>query len=466
MSTPHRMLPQSPEAERGVIGSILIAPDYALGVCEEIGLTREAFHIPANAEIYSCLSTMHADRAPIDLVTVTERLRDTNRLAEAGGVAYVTETAMVTPTAAMVAHYARIIDSKATLRGIIATGTEFAGRGYDEQDNVNGMLDEFEARVLAISGRRYEGDSGGIVEVSAKEGAMQAINDIEQLYERRGKITGIPTGFHELDVLTDGLHGGEMIVIGARPSMGKTALLMDIALHAAVVSGVRVAVFSVEMSAAQLYQRAICSLAKVNIRNVRDGFLPESAFPALTKTATAIASSKLIVLDAVGATIGAVRARARRLHRKDPLGMVVVDYLQKLRHPPSAKFREREIAEVSEGLKSIAKELNVPVVTAAQINRSPDGRAGDARGVPRLSDLRESGSIEQDADLVCLLHRPEVYVTDPEEKKQVEGIANLEIVKQRSGPLGDVRLTFLKQFTSFSNRAREAEPESRDYHQP
>lgn len=459
----HRLLPQAPDAERGILCSALLAPDYAFEQCDEKNIVTDSFHLPANGTIFSAMSAMHNERQPIDLLTVTQRLRDLGQLDLCGGPAYITEIATMLPTAANAAHYAGIVAEKRTLREVIKVGTEYAARAYDEQDDVPALVDGLESAALAISSARHEGDASGIVEVPAREGAIGAIDAIEELYQRRGKISGLATGFHDLDVLTDGLHACDFVVIGARPSMGKTALLMDMALHCALEGLQRVAVFSAEMSAEQLYQRAICSMARVNVRNVRDGLLADRDFPALSNAASKLAASRLIVLDAVGATINAVRARARRLHRKEPLGLIVVDYLQKLRHPPAAKFREREIAEVSEGLKNLNKELKVPVVTAAQINRGPDARTGESRGVPRLSDLRESGSIEQDADLVLLLNRPEVYAQNDEAKKEFEGIANLEIAKQRNGPLGDVRLTFLKEFTRFETMARDSEPEPRRY---
>ncbi len=461
----HRLLPQDADAERGVLGSILLHPDYAFEKCDEHGIVTDSFHIPAHGSIFSVLAAMHAERQAIDVVTLTNRLRDQKILDQVGGPGFATDLFTFLPTAANVGFYAAILAEKSTLRRVIRVCTDHTARAYDEQSEVSKLVDELETNVLAISGARYQGDAGGIVEMPAREGAMRAIQGIEALYERRGKISGLTTGFPLLDKLTDGWKPGEFIVIGARPSMGKTALLMDLALHAALDGGARVIVFSCEMSADQLYRRAVCSLAGVNIFSVRDGMLSERDFPALTTAAVKLGQSKLVVLDAIGATIGALRARARRMHRKEPVGLIVVDYLQKLRHPPSAKFREREIAEVSEGLKNTARELGVPLVTAAQINRAADARSGSARGVPRLSDLRESGSIEQDADVVAMLHRPEVYAEEGE-KAGLEGQANLEIVKQRSGPLGDIPLTFIKQFTRFETRAHaDAETEARNYHQ-
>jgi replicative DNA helicase len=286
---------------------------------------------------------------------------------------------------------------------------------------------------------------------------MAALDSIERLYASRGAISGLSTGFADLDRMTDGLHPGEMIVIAARPSMGKTALAMNMAEHIAVTQGKAVAVFSAEMSAVQLHQRLICSRARVNLHRVREGFLMDGSFPAITRAATEIAESQLFIVDAVAATINAVRAKARRLHRKHGLSAIFVDYLQLLhsRSAQSKHNREREISEISQGLKSLGKELDVPIVVLSQLNRNADGRTGSDKGRPMLSDLRESGSIEQDADFVGLLMREEYYVTDEQERLEVEGRATLIIAKQRNGPVGDVRLMFLKEFMRFEDREKK-----------
>lgn len=445
----HRLLPKSEDAEQGVISSILLSPDYAIEHCEIQGLSSNSFHIPAHAIIFAELLLMHSLKKPIDLITLTQALRDAGNLAAVGGAAYVTHLCTFLPTAANVAHYAGIVAEKARMRSVIHVCTEFAGRAYEEAEP-EPLIDELEARVMAIAGDgRMSGDNS-IAEIPANQGVMDAINAIEEMYNRRGKIGGIATGLPMLDKLTDGWHAGEFVVIGARPSVGKTALLMDFAIHAAI-EGKRVAVFSAEMSSGQLFQRAVCTNARVNIRSVRDGLLSEGDFPKLIKSASKLAPSGLVVLDAVGATINAVRARTRRLHRKRPIDLIVVDYLQKLRHPPASKYREREIAEVSEGLKNLARELSVPVITAAQINRE------GADSAPKLYHLRESGSIEQDADVVLILDRPETRAKTDEDKAALDGHANIEIAKQRNGPLGDIPLTFMKQFTTFEPRAYETQ---------
>ena len=292
--------------------------------------------------------------------------------------------------------------------------------------------------------------------VSTKDLVMQAIEQIEKVYENRGSVTGLSTGFTEFDHMTSGLHQAEMIVIAARPSMGKTALAMNIAEHVALVEGKPVAVFSLEMSSQQLVQRLLCSRAKVNLQRVRNGFLSERDFPSLTAVASRLATAKLFIDDSPGLSIAELRAKARRLVASHQVQLLVIDYLQLLRSTSrrAQDNRQIEISEISAGIKSLAKELNIPIIVIAQLNRQPDARAKEG-GRPRLSDLRESGSIEQDADVVGLLVRSEYYETDEEAKQEKAGQAELIIAKQRNGPTGDVPLTFLKEYTRFENRARE-----------
>ena len=282
---------------------------------------------------------------------------------------------------------------------------------------------------------------------------MGALESIEQLWERRGGITGISTGFTELDRMTNGLHEAEMIVIAARPSMGKTALAMNIAEHVAITGKLPVAVFSLEMSSQQLVQRLLCSRARVNLQKVREGFLAERDFPSLTAAASKLAEAQIYIDDTAGLSILELRAKARRLKAQKDVQLIVVDYLQLLKSTTrrAQDNRQLEISEISAGIKGLAKELKVPIIVLAQLNRQPEARSG---GKPRLSDLRESGSIEQDADLVGLLVRPEVYEEDEDARAEKAGEAELIIAKQRNGPVGDVPLTFLKEFTRFEDRAR------------
>ena len=452
----HRLLPQSPDAEKGVLCSFLLMPREIGGLCAEKQITPEHFHIPAHGELYKVLLELWDAGKPIDFIILTELLRDRQRLDQVGGAAYVTELFTFLPTSANVGYYLEIVQEKHTLREIIKVCTEYAARSYDEQDNVPNLLDNVEGKIFAIAQDRFKDKTA-----SMKEQVMQAIHDIEALYERRGQISGLETGLTEFDRMTDGLHGSEMIVIAARPSMGKTALAMNMAEHVALELKKPVAVFSLEMSTSQLVQRMLCSRARVNLGNIRNGFLSERDFPALTAAASKLAESKFFIDDTPGLSILELRAKSRRLKSQHDIAAIFIDYLQLLRSTSkrAQDNRQLEIAEISSGLKSLAKELNVPIVVLAQLNRNPEGRTGEAKGRPRLSDLRESGSIEQDADLVGLLVREEYYADTDEDKKAAEGKATLIIAKQRNGPVGDVPLTFLKEFTRFENRARDVEEE-------
>jgi len=451
----HRLLPQSPDAEQGVLCSFLLSPREVGGLCVERGVTPECFHIPAHAGIYAVLLELWNAAKPIDFITLTQVLRDRGQLDQFGGAAFVTELFTFIPTSANAAYYTEILQEKWILRQVITTCTEYAARSYDEQDNVPNLLDEVEQHINSIARERFQTKS-----LSMKDQVMEAIESIEKLYERRGGITGLPTGYAELDKMTDGLHAAEMIVIAARPSMGKTALVMNIAEHIAVDHKKPVAIFSLEMSSQQLVQRLLCSRARVNLQRVRDGFLSERDFPSLTSAASKLAESKIFIDDTAGLSILELRAKARRLKTQHDIQMIAIDYLQLLRSTSrrAQDNRQLEIAEISSGIKALAKELAIPIVVLAQLNRNPENRSGDTKGRPRLSDLRESGSIEQDADLVALLVREEFYADSDEEKQEAEGKATLIIAKQRNGPVGDVPLTFLKEYTRFEDRAR-SEPE-------
>src|ERR1700730_13142829 len=452
----HRAPPHSVEAEQGVLGSMLISPRETIAECVE-KIDQEYFYIPAHQTIYEVLVDLWNAGQAIDLITFTQVLRDRNLLDAVGGAAFVTSLFTFVPTAANVGYYLEIVRDKYILRQIIAAATESVRRAYEEQDEVNNLLDEVEQKIFAVGEDRFKGQM-----LSMKDQVMEAIESIEKLYERKGGITGISTGFVEFDRVTSGMHPSEMIVIAARPSMGKTALAMNIAEHVAINEKLPVGVFSLEMSSQQLVQRLLCSRARVNLQKVRDGFLSERDFPSLTAAASKLAEARIFIDDSASLTILELRAKARRLKAQQEIQLVVVDYLQLLRSTSrrAQDNRQLEISEISAGLKSLAKELKVPIVVVAQLNRNPEIRTGSGKGVPRLADLRESGSIEQDADLVGLLVREEYYADTDEERQEVEGKAELIIAKQRNGPIGGVKLTFLKEFTRFEDRAEDtAEPE-------
>lgn len=426
---------------------MLISPREIIAECVE-RITEEYFYVPAHQTIYTVLVELWNAGAGIDLITFTQTLRDRNLLDAVGGASFVTSLYTFVPTAANVMYYLEIVREKFVLRQIIAACTESVRRAYEEQDEVNNLLDEVEQKVFAVGEDRFKGQMPGM-----KEQVMGALESIEQLWERRGGITGISTGFAELDRMTNGLHEAEMIVIAARPSMGKTALAMNIAEHVAISSKLPVAVFSLEMSSQQLVQRLLCSRARVNLQKVREGFLAERDFPSLTSAASKLAEAQIYIDDTAGLSILELRAKARRLKAQKDIQLIVIDYLQLLRSTTrrAQDNRQLEISEISAGIKGLAKELKVPIIVLAQLNRQPEARSG---GKPRLSDLRESGSIEQDADLVGLLVRPEVYEEDEEARAEKAGEAELIIAKQRNGPVGEVPLTFLKEFTRFEDRAR------------
>lgn len=443
----HRPPPHSVEAEQGVLGSMLISPRDAIAeVVEKI--TADYFYVPAHQTIFDVLVELWNTGAGIDLITFTQVLRDRNVLETVGGAAAVTTLYTFVPTAANVGYYLEIVRDKYILRSIIAAGTESVRRAYEEQDEVGNLLDEVEQRIFAVGEDRFKGQM-----LSMKDQVMEAIESIEKLYERKGGITGVSTGFVEFDRMTSGMHAAEMIVIAARPSMGKTALAMNIAEHVAINEKLPVGVFSLEMSSQQLVQRLLCSRARVNLQKVRDGFLGERDFPSLTAAASKLAEAKIFIDDTASLTILELRAKARRLKAQQDVQLIIVDYLQLLRSQTrrAQDNRQLEISEISAGLKGLAKELKIPVIVVAQLNRQPEQRTG---GKPRLSDLRESGSIEQDADLVGLLVRPELYEEDEEARAEKSGEAELIIAKQRNGPVGEIPLTFLKEFTRFEDRAR------------
>lgn len=443
----HRALPHNADAEMVLLGSIFLDPVSTLTQHAD-ELRPDHFHLPAHRTIYSVIADFTEARKPIELPLITAALQDRHQLEEVGGPAYLARLATCTATPANFPFYLAVVRSKYLLRQVIVTCSECIQRAYSDQDEeqVASVIDEVEQKVFAITKERAGTDLPKI-----DQQVMVAVDNLNALFGRQG-ISGLPTGFPDLDRMTDGLHPAEMIVIAARPSMGKTALAMNIAEHVAIDQKKPVAVFSLEMSSAQLIQRLICCRARIDLQQVRDGFSPQSEFRRIPEVAQEISDSLLYIDDTPSLSILDLRARARRLKAKHDLALIVIDYLQLLRSTSrrSQDSRQIEITEVSAGIKGLAKELDIPIIVLSQLNRKPDDRGG---GRPRLSDLRESGSIEQDADLVGLLVRPEVYEDDGDERDRREGEAELIIAKQRNGPVGEVPFTFLKRFTRFEPRA-------------
>jgi replicative DNA helicase len=448
-----RLPPHSIEAEQGVLGCVMLSPNDCLGICiEKFKKGIEVFYDLRHQVIFDLLVEMFDTKQPIDLITLQQRLKDKNQLEPVGGVTYLTALPDAVPSAANLEYYIEIVREKYILRKMIQACTSVVSRVYDHEGKVDGLLDEVERDILKISEERVEGTS-----MAMKDLVHRAINTIEDYHQRQGMLTGIGTGFVDFDRMTSGLHGGEMIVIAARPSMGKTSLAMNIVEHVVLEEKLPVGVFSLEMTAESLVLRMLCSRARVNMRNIRDGFLAERDFPKLTGAAGKLANAPLYIDDTAGLSILQLRAKARRMHQQYKIKMLVIDYLQLLNAGQSrVENRQQEVAQISNGVKALAKELSVPVIVLSQLNRELEK---DKSRKPRLSDLRESGAIEQDADLIALLYKPEEGKEDDETPPQdQEAIpVNLLIAKQRNGPTGDVQLTFFKGYTRFESAAKVAD---------
>jgi len=446
-----RLPPHSIEAEQGVLGCLLLSPNDCIGQCiEKLKPGAEVFYDLRHRSLYSTLVEMFDEKHAIDQLTVAQRLKDRQELDGIGGLGYLASLPDMVPSAANMEYYVDIVWEKYLLRKMLHTCTDIASRVYEYEGEIDALLDEAEKDILKISESRIEGTN-----LTMKELVNSAINKIEEFHQNQGQLTGIGTGFLDLDKMTTGLHEGEMVVIAARPSVGKTSLAMNIAEYVSLELKQPVGVFSLEMTAESLVLRMLCSRARVNMRKIRDGFLAERDFPKLTGTAGKLTSAPLFIDDSSGMSVLQLRAKARRMWQQYGIKLFVIDYLQLL-HSTSrrAENRQQEIAEISGGIKALAKELRVPVIVLAQLNRDLEKRGPGER--PRLSDLRESGSIEQDADLVCLLYRESRKEAEEEgsEFEQDAISVKLFVAKQRNGPVGEVDLTFLKSITRFESAAR------------
>lgn len=444
-----RLPPHSIEAEQGVLGCVFLSPHECMGHCiEKFKQGPIVFYDLRHQVIYELLAEMYDKKEAIDVITVQQRLKDKQQLEAVGGIAYLATLPDTVPSAANLSFYVNILREKYTLRKMISTCTDVVARVYEHEGEVDGLVDEVETEILRLSEERVEAQTLAIKDVVHK-----AINRLEQYHANQGMLTGIGTGFPDFDKLTTGMHGGEMIVIAARPSMGKTSLAMNIAEAVAIDQKLPVGVFSLEMSSESLVLRMLCSRARVNLRNIREGFFSERDFPKITSAAGKLAASPLYIDDTAGLSILQLRAKARRMWQQYGIKLFVVDYLQLLHSTARrAENRQQEIADISSGVKALAKELDVPIVVLSQLNRELEK---DKNRKPRMSDLRESGAIEQDADLIGLLYKPNAGDDDEGPSIEQEAVpVNLLIAKQRNGPTGDVNLTFLKTYTRFESAAK------------
>jgi len=429
--------PQSLDAEESVLGSILLDSHALDRVIES--MSDADFYRESHRKIFRAMIALSEKNEPIDLVTLTDTLKARGELQEVGGAIYLAELNDKVPSAANVAHYARIIREKAVLRSLINVSNEIASRCYNGEEDMEQFLDEAERLIFDVSEKRIRPaffKMGDMI--------MDTIKTVEKLYERKELVTGVPTGFLDLDRMTAGLQPADLVVVAARPSMGKTAFVMNIAQYVALHANTAVGIFSLEMSKEQLVMRMLCSEARVDNAKVRAGYLGERDFPRLAMAAGRLAEAPIFIDDTPAQNVLELRAKARRLKREAQLGLVIIDYLQLMRGLTAQENRTQELSEISRGLKSLAKELNVPVVALSQLNRQVEQRA-DRR--PMMSDIRESGAIEQDSDVILFIYRDEVYKQD----SQDEGIAEVIIGKQRNGPTGTVRLAFRKEYTRFDN---------------
>ena len=442
-----RILPNSLEAEMATLGSMMLDPQAADRVMEKLA-DPAMFYYAAHQQIYGELCAMMDATKAVDMVTLTQRLQDKGRLDEIGGAAYLADLVSRVPTTANVDHYIGIVRDKHILRMLIAAAHDTVSQAFERQEDVEQILAETMLKVQVMA----EGSTdGGFVKV--EELVKETMRVIEQMMQNRGALTGLATGFRDFDRLTGGLHGGEMCIIAARPSTGKTSLAMNIAEYVSIDLNIPVGVFSLEMSKEELTKRMVSCRARVNLKSISEGFSSERDFPKLTTAASELMKAPLYIDDTASLTLAKMRARARRLKKSKDIQLLVVDYLQLMKCPgkQSDSNRQVEVSNIAEGVKAILKELKIPGIIVAQLNRKPDEREG---GRPKLSDLRESGSIEQAADIVGLLVRPEMNTDDPEKKAAERGRATLIIAKNRNGPTGDAELTFLHEYTRFEQAAR------------
>lgn len=434
-----RLPPQSLEAEVSALGGVLLeneALNRALEVVNEGDFYREA-----HRQIFSALLHLYERNEPADLITLSEVLKKRGALEEVGGIEYLNFLVNSVPTAANIAYYAKIIKEKSILRKLINRATEIINLGFGDAGDVDESLDRAERLIFEISEDRVRPSFFPIKDI-----IKASFKTIENLYEKKQLITGVPTGFTKLDDLTSGLQPSDLIIVAGRPSMGKTALALNITQHAAIEDGIPSAIFSLEMSKEQLALRLLCSEAKVDAHRLRGGFLSETDWPKLTRAAGSLSEAPIFIDDTPGLTVLEMRAKSRRLKAEHNLGLVVVDYLQLMRGRANSETREQEISDISRSLKALAKELRLPVIALSQLNRKVEDR-GDRR--PQLADLRESGAIEQDADVIIFLYRDEVY--NRSEDNPHKGKAEIIVGKQRNGPTDKFELAFLDKYTCFEN---------------
>jgi replicative DNA helicase len=445
-TTTDRTLPHNLEAEKCVLGAVLIN-NHAFNQAAEV-IDADDFYRHAHRRIFETMVGLTDRSEPVDLVTLKDALTRSGEIDEVGGPAYIASLTDGVPRTANVEYYARIVKEKSTLRRLIQASSDVLGRAYDADEDADVLLDEAERSIFQIAEHRMR--TGFVSLASLVDGGYQLI---DQLQQHRGLVTGVPTGFTALDEMTSGFQKSDLIIVAARPSMGKTSFILNIALNCAVDAGKSVGIFSLEMSKDQLFMRMLTSEARVDAHRFRGGYLGDQDYERLVGAFGRLHDAKVFIDDTPSAGILEMRAKARRLKLEHGLDLIVIDYLQLMQGRGRFDNRQQELAAISRSLKILAKELEVPIVALSQLSRASESRSNHR---PQLSDLRESGALEQDADVVLFIYREEMYTNEGEPNPENEGVAEIIIGKQRNGPIGDVRLAFLKQYTRFENLAAGA----------
>jgi len=438
-----RTLPHNLEAERSVLGAILLHND-TFNLAAEV-IDAGDFFREAHRRIFDKMVRLAERGEAIDFVTLKEELSKSGDLDEVGGPAYIAALVDGVPRSTNVAHYARIIKEKATLRNLIFSANKILATAYDAEEDADVILDEAEHAIFAIAD-----DKIGDGFVSLKTLAQSSLDTIEALHARKELITGVPTGFTDLDEMTSGLQPSDLVIIAARPSMGKTSLVMNIAQHVGTKTGMTVGIFSLEMSKEQLFLRMLTAEARIDAHRLRGGFLGERDWGKLSQAIGTLSEAKIFIDDSASIGVLEMRAKCRRLSSQHGLHLIIVDYIQLMQGRGRFENRTLEVASISRSLKGLAKELHVPVVVLSQLSRAPESRS-DHR--PQLSDLRESGALEQDADVVAFIYREEQYADKNAPPSDAQGVAEIIVGKQRNGPTGVVKLAFIREFTRFENLA-------------
>lgn len=439
----NRLPPHSVEAEQSVLGGILLENE-AFPRAVEILRDETYFYKGGHQKIYAAMIELFESSTPIDLLTLHDQLKKRSEINNIGGPEYLELLVEMIPSAANIEYHAKIVKENYLLRQLIQVSGEIYNRCYDNANDAEELLDYAERSIFEVAENKITPSFIGLKEV-----VNLSVKHIESLYEKKELVTGVPTGFTDLDRLTAGLHDSELIIIAGRPAMGKTAIAMNIAINASAHSNKRVAIFSLEMAAEQLVIRMLCSEARINAQNVRTGYISKKDWPDLTRAAAVLSNAPINIDDTANQTVLSIRAKARRLKAEQGLDLIIVDYLQLMRGTAKSENRQQEISEITRSLKILAKELRIPIIALSQLSRATEQR--DSKR-PQLSDLRESGSIEQDADVVLFIYRAEHY---DGEKVEHKGKAEVIIGKQRNGPTGIARLAFIKEFTRFDNLAGE-----------